>query len=127
MKVTHLYPYLTIEVTSASEVCTIALAGEADLSEAPNIEAALADACAGEQERIVVDLRNLTFIDSSGLRALMGGHEQCVSLGHELRIIRGPANIQRVFELSGMDDVLPFCDAELASGPSPSDDATGST
>lgn len=116
------HPYLTIEVTSTPGARAIALNGEADLLGAPNIEAALADAATGEAQRIVVDLRNLTFIDSSGLRALMGGHEQCIAQGHELQIIPGPANVQRLFELSGMNEILPFCDPELAGDVPPSDD-----
>ncbi len=119
------HPYLTIEVTSTPDAHTIALNGEADLLGAPRIEAALADAVTGQAPRIVVDLRNLTFIDSSGLRALMGGHEQCLARGHELRIIPGPANVRRLFELSGMNEVLPFCDAELAVGAPPNDEALG--
>lgn len=121
------HPYLTIEVTSAPGAHTIVLIGEADLLGAPNIEASLADAATGEAQCIIVDLRNLTFIDSSGLRALMGGHEQCVARGHELRIIPGPANVQRLFELSGMNEVLPFCDAELTADAPPSEEAPGST
>ncbi len=120
---TSQHPYLTIELTSTPEVHTIALNGEADLLGAPSIEAALAEAASCEAQRIVVDLRNLTFIDSSGLRALMGGHEQCVARGQELRIIPGPANVQRLFELSGMNEILSFCDAEPASDASSADDA----
>jgi anti-anti-sigma factor len=104
------HPYLTIGVTNAPEAHTVLLGGEADLSGAAKIETALADAAASEAERVIVDLRNLTFIDSSGLRALLRGHEQCVARGHDLWIIRGPANVQRLFELSGMNETLQFYD-----------------
>lgn len=108
--------YLTVEATSASDVQTIVLAGEADLLGAPQIEAALKDAAAGESQLVIVDLRELTFIDSSGLQALATGHELCRSRGHELRIVRGPANVQRLFDLTGMSEVLPFVDgADLDS------------
>lgn len=114
-------PYLTIEVTSTPEAHTVALSGEADLLGAPSIEAAVADA-ASEAQRLILDLRNLTFIDSSGLRALVRGHERCGTLGVELRVIPGPKNVQRLFELSGMNEILPFCDPELASDAPLSDD-----
>ena len=65
----------------------------------PKIEAALNEASAGEPELIVIDLRSLTFIDSSGLQALVTGHELCQARGHELRIVPGPENVQRLFEL----------------------------
>lgn len=105
------HPDLTIEVTRAPEAQTIVLTGEADLLGAPNIEAALKDASAGEPELIVIDLRKLTFIDSSGLQALITGHELCRARGHELRIVPGPENVQRLFELTGMNEALPFTDA----------------
>jgi anti-anti-sigma factor len=110
-RVSSQHPYLTIKVTNTPEVHTLALVGEADLLGSPDIEAALADAVASEAERIVLDLRNLTFIDSSGLRALLRGHERCVARSVELRITRGPESVQRLFELSGMNEILPFCDA----------------
>ncbi len=115
------HPYLTIEVTSTPEAHTVALSGEADLSAASSIEAAVVDATSKAQ-RIVLDLRNLTFIDSSGLRALIRGHERCDARGAELRVIPGPENVQRLFELSGMNEILPFCDPELAGDAPLSDD-----
>lgn len=110
--VTSEYPCLTVEVTSAPGTQTIVLAGEADLVGAPEIEAAFKDACAGEPGLVVLDLKDLTFIDSSGLRSLITGHQLCRGRGHELKIIPGPANVQRLFELTGMNDALPFCEAE---------------
>jgi anti-anti-sigma factor len=111
VKVTGEHPYLTIDVTSAAKAQTIVLTGEADLLGAPKIEATLKDASADGSGLIVIDLRNLTFIDSSGLQALLTGHELCRARGHELRIVPGPENVQRLFELTGMNEALPFTDA----------------
>jgi anti-sigma B factor antagonist len=112
MKVTSEHPYLTVEVMSAPDAHTIVLAGEADLHSVPEVEAALEEAFDGGPRLIVIDLSNLTFIDSSGLHALITGHERCRARGHELRIIPGPANVQRLFELTGMNDVLPLYTAK---------------
>lgn len=113
IKVTSEHFHLTIEVTSAPDAHTIVLNGEADLLGTPKIEAALKDAYAADSELIVIDLRNLTFIDSSGLHALATGHELSRARGQELRIIPGPDNVQRLFELTGMSEVLPFWDPKL--------------
>ncbi len=109
---TSKHPYLTIETTSAPGVQTIVLASEADLAGTAAIEAAIEQASLAESPLVVVDLRNLTFIDSSGLQSLIRGHEHCLLRGHEMQIIPGPANVQRLFELTGMVDVLPFAEAE---------------
>ena len=76
------------------------------------VGAAIRDASNGDAKQIVIDLRNVTFIDSSGLQALVLGHQLCQSRGYDLRIIRGPANVQRLFDLTGMTDVLPLYDPE---------------
>ena len=47
-----------------------------------------------------------------GLHALVAGHQLCRTRGHELKVIPGPANVQRLFELTGMNDILPFGDLE---------------
>jgi anti-sigma B factor antagonist len=111
MRVTSGPPHLTIDVTSGPQVQRIVLIGEADLLGAPKIEAALQGACAGEPGLVVVDLKRLTFIDSSGLHALLAGHELCCARGRELRVVPGPENVQRLFELTGMDRALPFIDS----------------
>jgi anti-sigma B factor antagonist len=102
---------LTIKIVSAPEAQTVILVGEADLLGAPRIEETLKDAAAGEPELIVIDLKDLTFIDSSALHALSTGYELCRAHGHELRIVPGPENVQRLFELTGMNETLRFTDA----------------
>lgn len=110
---TNEHPCLNIEIRPDAQ--TIALAGEADLLGAAKIEEALRKACMGEWGTVVVDLSKLTFIDSSGLHALMAGHQSCRARGQEMRIIPGPENVQRLFELTGMNDSFLFYDAEPSS------------
>jgi anti-sigma B factor antagonist len=116
------HPYLTIEVERAQQAHTIVLSGEADLQSSPRIEAAIENASSNQAGLVVVDLRRLTFIDSTGLHAFANGHELCRARGQELRMIPGPAHVQRIFELTGMDEVLPFCDPEVAGEPAPGDE-----
>jgi anti-anti-sigma factor len=111
---TNQHPYLNIEVTKLPDVRRIALIGEADLAGTPDLEAALNEACTSGSELTVLDLRELTFIDSSGLHALIKGSQMHRARGCELKIIPGPASLQRLFELTGMNDALSFCDAEPA-------------
>jgi len=116
VKVTAVHPYLTVEVANAADVQTIILSGEADLLGASSIEAAIGDASSKSSKPIVLDLKGLTFMDSSSLEALIAGHGLCRARGCELRIIPGPENVQRLFELTGVRELLPFIDAPDPDG-----------
>jgi anti-sigma B factor antagonist len=56
--------------------------------------------------RIVVDLERTTFLDSSGLGALIGGLKSARQAGGDLRIARPTAEVMTVFQLTNMDKVL---------------------
>ncbi len=85
---------------------TLELDGELDLSNADALdgEIRLAETCA---ETITVDLRGLSFIDSSGLYVLLDAQARSRPVGR-LRLRKGPRAVQRVFRLTGTEDDLPF-------------------
>jgi hypothetical protein len=56
---------------------------------------------------IVVDLRELEFMDCSGLRVVWAAHRR---EGERLVLVRGPDHVQRVFEISGLVTLLRFVD-----------------
>lgn len=62
------------------------------------------------RERLVVDLRRVAFMDTSGLRYVLELSERSAQDGFELRIVRGGRAVQRVFEVSGLEGRLPFVD-----------------
>ncbi len=101
---------MTADVQEARH--TIALTGELDMSSAPALQATIEQACAERPKELVLDLRELRFLDSAGLRLILLANETCEAHGCQLRLIRGRANVQRVFEISGLLDHLPFEDAE---------------
>jgi anti-anti-sigma factor len=59
-------------------------------------------------EQLVVDLGEVTFVDSTGMGLVLEVHDRSRSEGFKLRLLRGPDEVQRVFELAGVADVLPF-------------------
>lgn len=99
-------------VTTASEGRTfrISVQGELDIVSAPDLANAYALAQRHDAEDIVIDLRMCVFIDSRGLAALLGIH-RCLADHGELRIVPGSRQVRRVFEISGLDAVLPISDA----------------
>jgi anti-sigma B factor antagonist len=86
---------------------TLVLIGELDLSSAPAVQARVAEIVPQARE-IVLDLRELSFMDSSGIRAILVSDELCARSRCELALLPGRPNVQRLFEVSGLTDLLPF-------------------
>ncbi len=86
---------------------TVALDGELDFATAFDVELRLERAIR-EADEVVVDLTNLEFIDSTGIRTILEAHQAARRDGVKLRLLPGPAPVQRVFEISGLLDELPF-------------------
>jgi anti-sigma B factor antagonist len=69
-------------------------------------------------EDLVLDLRGVGFMDTSGLRYVLELNERASRDGFKLRVVKGPSAVQRVFEISGVEPRLPFVDDPDASPPS---------
>ena len=91
-----------------SRPTALILSGELDMSARFRAEQQLDVLLAEPPEHLVVDLRDVTFIDSTGLGLILDTHERARREGVPLSIRRGPDEEQRVFELAGVADVLPF-------------------
>ena len=85
--------------------------GELDIATAPAFERAITDATGEDGKELVIDLRHLTFMDSTGLRALVQADQQARKSGVALTIVRGPESIDRLFSVSGLDELLPLVEA----------------
>ena len=86
----------------------VCLKGELDLSGSPQLEAALLEAEQSHAKAIVVDLGELTFVDSSGLAVLVDAARRSATNGDQLRITPARDHVARVFRLTGLDTALPF-------------------
>ena len=97
-------------LTSAGDAL-IALTGELDLSGAPALVEEI-DRLAGEVgvRRVVLDLRELAFMDSSGLRTVALAERRLAAAERSLALVKGPDTVQRVFAITRMDDHLTFVD-----------------
>jgi anti-anti-sigma factor len=86
----------------------LVLGGELDMAARFQAEQALDPLLAEPVEQLVVDLGEVTFVDSTGMGLVLEVHDRSRSEGFKLRLLRGPDEVQRVFELAGVADVLPF-------------------
>ncbi len=80
--------------------------GELDLAGAPELAEALRLALASDARQIVVDLRGLQMLDSTGLRVLL--EAQAGEGGARISFVPGNDMVQRVFRVSGLLEELPF-------------------
>lgn len=92
------------------DIHTISLFGELDIATADAVNRELERVEAGDVASIILDLSGLTFMDSTGIRIVIMANGRSRESGHRLALLRGPAAVQRVFELSGVDGLLPFAD-----------------
>ncbi len=107
---------LTIGVEANADTRVVSLCGELDLANADAFESILRG-LEDEGVAILIDLSELEFIDSTGLTVLVGAATRCREDSNRLRMLPGSAQVQRVFELTGLDKALPFVDRADGEGP----------
>lgn len=89
----------------------VRLRGELDMAGTfllePRLDDIVSDPPAGG---VVFDLRELSFVDSTGLTVLVSAHERLSDAGVPTRFVRGSDDVQRIFAVAGFEGVLPFVD-----------------
>jgi anti-anti-sigma factor len=101
-----------VDVDRRGDVATLRMTGELDMAATEELKAAIGSAQANGTARIVFDLRDLEFLDSTGLGVLLEAHI-AGSDGHApVSFIRGVPTVHRVFELTKMDDRVEWVTTE---------------
>ncbi|MGD9997336.1 MAG: STAS domain-containing protein [Ilumatobacteraceae bacterium] len=89
-------------------VCVL-LHGEFDIVESAELEAALLPLVEQPGARVEVDMSDVEFFGSSGLRALLAAHERATTCGSSLTVVAESDVCTRVFDLAGVADRLHGC------------------
>ncbi len=92
-----------IDVSANGERRLVSLRGELDIAHAASLEEAVRELCTSGAREIVVDLRGVEFIDSSGLRALLASMSVCEE--HDCRYLveqELPMAVRRLFDVAGV-------------------------
>jgi anti-sigma B factor antagonist len=97
-----------INVVRDRESATVTLAGELDIATVPRVEEAIEATLTDELQVLTVDLSGLGFVDSSGLRLFIVLDQRAAEQGWELRLLRPDAQVLTVFQVSGVEENLPF-------------------
>jgi anti-anti-sigma factor len=105
-----MYP-LDVAMSTGPSHATLRLVGELDMETAPEVDAAARDALRRGPGLLSIDLRDVRFIDSTGLRTLITIQRRASRAGLRMEIVRGPDQVQRVFDITGTAGRLPLVDA----------------
>jgi len=87
-------------------VPVVAVPGEIDLVNAPELHLALLEAAAYGSETLVADMTRTRFCDSAGLHTLVAAHQRAQAEGGELLLVITSAAVLRVLALTGVDRVI---------------------
>ena len=97
----------TIDERTRGDGAELALSGDLDMSATFVLEPILDRVLAGAPGELVLDLAEVPFVDSSGLGLLIATHERADRAGVDMAIAGAGPEIQRVFQIAGLDGVLP--------------------
>jgi anti-anti-sigma factor len=95
-----------VTTTSQDSAPVLAVSGDLDISGVDEFLAHADRLLAGASDTIEVDLSGVTFIDSSGLGALVRLHKTAGDVGSELRLTNVPRPVTRILELTGLTDLF---------------------
>jgi anti-sigma B factor antagonist len=98
---------IAVSAEAGGDVAMVAVSGDLDLSTAPELERSLAGVQT-DGRAVVLDLRRVSFMDSSGLRVILAADARARSAGSRLVLVEGPPGVQRVFKLTLLDRRLEF-------------------
>jgi anti-anti-sigma factor len=101
-----------VRADAGRSVGVVRLAGELDLGVAGDVGAAVEELLDAGFAHVVVDLRALSFLDSSGINMLVAARRSAERRRRAVSLIRGPRHVQRVLRLTGTESLFTFVAAE---------------
>ena len=115
----------TLEEHSEGGASVITVTGELDLRTSPQLEATLGRVFDAGTKLVILDLRQIEFMDSTGLRVVLSAHRRAHETGRRFALVRGADQVERVLTLTGVRDLLTVVDApdELLSAGRPQPDS----
>ena len=108
-------PSLRIRTQERDGGHLLLLSGELDLASAGVLDTAIAELCTDGAKQIILEMGDLEFMDSTGLRSVLVGQELCEVNACELIIGEQSRQVERLFDVSGVGEKLSYR-ADLAGG-----------
>jgi anti-anti-sigma factor len=86
------------------------MSGELDLASSPALQEELDRIASSRSQLLIIDLRELDFMDSTGLSVLVRAHQRAEEQGRQVAMVKGPQQVQRLLSLTGVGDKLTLVD-----------------
>ena len=94
---------MEIKTTTEGDKLTIAVSGRVDTVTAPELEAGLK---LGDAKCVVIDLANVPYMSSAGLRLLLTVHKTMLGRGGEFKVANVQSAVREVLDITGFSDIL---------------------
>src|SRR5271166_4891907 len=95
---------LQVGLSQVGERAVVVLDGELDMANAPLLASAIESEQLAGAKTVVLDLQQLSFLDSTGLRVLLSARELCWRRGQEFAITPGSPQVQRLLSVTGVGE-----------------------
>ena len=96
---------MDIKENKTADTVDLIISGRLDTSTAPQLEARLKESCKG-MKNMVLDLKDIEYISSAGLRSILVAHKLMEGVGGKMSVRSPSAFCQQVFEATGLQSVL---------------------
>ena len=104
-------PPFSVEREARGVAVRLVLTGDLDLATADEAEQAIIEAEAGSPPLLILDLTELAFMDSTGLRVIISAATRAAEQSRRVVLVKGPEVVQRVFEITRLAERLEIVDS----------------
>lgn len=99
---------MQIATTPGSDRYLITVSGEVDLATSPDLDVAIIAAIDSGATSVVIDLTDVSFMDSSGLGVIVRALKRCREAENDLDLVITNERVLKVFGITGLDQVIPI-------------------
>jgi anti-anti-sigma factor len=113
---------LTVQTQERGDMVVVSVAGELDMASAPQLQDQIMELLDQGRSRLVFDLADASFCDSTGLSVFVRAKNACDEAGGEVRLAAPQRGVRRILEVSGLVEVLrtyPTVDAAVRAEATP--------
>jgi anti-anti-sigma factor len=96
-----------VSMSERGSVATLELSGEFDVASSDRFDAYMRHLLSADPDHLVIDLRGLSFIDSSGLQLLVRAYALARENGFRLWLVCADGQVRQALEISGIAELLP--------------------